>query len=305
MDPLISAQIATAAAQDLLFALAVGSVACTALFRQIGVTTPAAALRGLQFGTWGGLLLASLAALWLQTMLMSGASFAEAGQAVGTVLKQSHYGRAWLLSLMGLLLALRGSVGRPRSLFLGLLGACAYVAGRAAASHAADGGDFSVPEAVHTVHLLATALWAGCVISTACLCGRQGRLALVLRTPEQAAGFRIRLSQLASAALAVVVASGIYNAVHDTARVGGAWLTTGWGHLLAVKIVLVILALMLAALNRVENVPALRGLQRTGAQPEVALRRFDHWLIGEAVMMVMILAVAATLGHTAPDLSAN
>jgi putative copper export protein len=36
----------------------------------------------------------------------------------------------------------------------------------AASSHAADADDFKLREAVHVVHLCATALWAGSVIRT-------------------------------------------------------------------------------------------------------------------------------------------
>ena len=99
---------------------------------------------------------------------MSGSPFSEAGPAVGAVLTQSHFGVAWSVGFVGAVFACLGGARHSRTAWwLAAAGMVVYVAGKAAASHAADAGDFTLREAVHVVHLGATALWAGSVIVAA------------------------------------------------------------------------------------------------------------------------------------------
>jgi copper resistance protein D len=116
-----------------------------------------------------GMLLTALAYLWPQASIMSGSPLGDAASAVYAVLTQSHFGLAWLVGFTGALLAALSCLHRGRGLWLFAAGLVLWAAGKAAASHAADGGDFSRREAVHVAHLLATTFWAGSVIVAATL----------------------------------------------------------------------------------------------------------------------------------------
>jgi putative copper resistance protein D len=169
-DPVIAAQISVAALQDVLFALAVGSLACDA-----SVVAPHGQSRELILERrLASVRLASLLALaaahsvylWLQAAAMAGLPLIEARAGLTAVVTQSHFGGVWLIALCGLVLALLngarlGVAGRAAV----ILGLAVYAAGRVGASHAAaDAGNFTVPEFVHWLHLCATAWWAGSVV---------------------------------------------------------------------------------------------------------------------------------------------
>jgi putative copper resistance protein D len=200
MEPLVAAQIAMAAVQNVLFATAAGSLACAVMGKRSGMGAPAT-LRGWQAGLAIALALTALAYLWLQAAVMSGSPFAEAGPAVIAVLTESHYGVAWSVGFIGALLATLSRLSERRGLPLFAVGLVAWAAGKAAASHAADASDFSAREAIHVVHLCATALWAGSVIVAAAVLRRSPTAHVA---PEERATFCDELSHLATAALVVV-----------------------------------------------------------------------------------------------------
>lgn len=301
MDPLVLAQIALAAVQDILFAAATGLFACGAMGERDGLFASATLRRGRAMCTTV-LALTALAYLWLQAAVMSGSTLTEAGQAVVPVLTQSHYGIAWSLGFAGALLAaLSSAIGR-RGLPVFAAGLVMWAAGKAAASHAADAGDFSWREIIHLVHLCATALWAGSVIAAVFLLRglSHGQRAL----PEQRAAFCSALSHLATAALVVVLVTGFYNVVQDTAHAGAPLLSMTWGRVLATKLVCVALAIVLGGWNRVVVLPALRTRAGQGGAGYLAAQcRFDRILSVEALAMLGVLTLAALLGHTAPTVN--
>ena len=202
MDPLVAAPIAVAAVQDILFAIAVGALACDAMTRRQAVAVPATPGR---WRLYSFVLLAIACAfyLWLQAAVMSGEPLGEAGSALSAVLTHSHFGVAWSICLAGAVLGTLAGARRTRGAWIvATTGAIVYAMGKAAASHAADAGDFSVPEAVHTVHLCATALWAGSIIVGTCMLFGSERTSpdMRIRRPR----FSAQLSQLATIALGVV-----------------------------------------------------------------------------------------------------
>ncbi len=315
MDALVAAQIALAAGQDLLFALVAGVLACTALLPDSGPVGTApymvlgGALRSRQLSAGLALVLACVLYLWLQAAVMSGSSFTQAGAALIPVLTESHYGSAWIVGCLGAIwlvlatLAL-GARGGKLAWLAAAAGALVYVAGKAAASHAADDGDFNLREAVHVLHLCATSVWAGSVIIAI---GVLRRLDEAAETPAAGVKFRTRLSHLATVALAVVLVSGIYNAIRDTAaRTTTATvplLSTPYGKILVVKLVLVAFAVMLGGWNRMTYLPLMRlQLDAPGSVPArlPGAQRFDRLLTIEAFAMVAILIAAGVLGHTSP-----
>ncbi|MEM5425868.1 MULTISPECIES: CopD family protein [Paraburkholderia] len=297
MEPLVAAQTAVAAVQNVLFATAAGSLACAVMGKRSGMGAPAT-LRGWQAGLAIALALTGLAYLWLQAAVMSGSPFAEAGPAVMAVLTESHYGVAWSVGFSGALLATLSRLFDRRGLPLFAAGLVAWAAGKAAASHAADAGDFSAREAIHVVHLCATALWAGAVIVAAAVLRRSPTAHLAA---EERAIFCEALSHLATAALVVVLITGLYNVMQDTAQAGVPFLSMGWGRILTAKLVCVAAAVALGGWNRLVVLPELRGrAQQDGPAFMAAQERFNAWLSIEAVAMLAVLAFAAVLGHTPP-----
>lgn len=299
MDPLVVAQIGVAAAQDMLFALAVGALACGVMSGRRGQTLGDGPGRW-RLGALCALALACGLYLWLQAAVMSGASFTDAGPAVTAVLTQSHFGIAWTTGFTGVMLAaLAGTRDSRPGWWLVAAGAVVYAAGKAAASHAADAGDFTPREAIHVMHLCATALWAGSVIVAARMLHQSGDATFA--TPTGRVTFCTQLSQLATIALGVVIVTGIYNATQDTAHLTAPLLSVLYGRVLTLKLVFVVLAILLGGYNRMTHLPHLQSAVADGGKPfSDAHRRFDRLLVIEAMTMLAVLAVAAVLGHTSP-----
>ncbi|MEJ0002916.1 MAG: hypothetical protein WDN30_03970 [Pararobbsia sp.] len=116
----------------------------------------------------------------LAWLLVQGALLAAAGShhvrhaahaawpAMPIVLRQSHFGLMWIVGIAAGVAALGIAALEQRRARLPLAAAMIVMAfAHAGATHAADAGDFSTAELVHTVHLLATAGWAGVVIGAA------------------------------------------------------------------------------------------------------------------------------------------
>jgi copper resistance protein D len=299
-SPLVTAQIVLAVVQNVLFATAAGMLACGLIGKRSGMVAPSA-LRMPQAVVTIALALTALAYLWLQAAVMSGSPLSEAGPAVVAVLTESHFGIAWSVGFIGALLAALSRLPERRGLPLFAAGLVAWAAGKAAASHAADSGDFSVRETIHVVHLGATALWAGSVIVAAVLLRRFTRTSNGT-APEPGAAFCAQLSHLATAALLVVLITGIYNVMQDTAQASAPLLRMEWGRVLAVKLTCVALAIALGGWNRMVVLPALstRAQERDASGYLAIQRRFDGWLTIEAIVMLAVLSIAAVLGHTSP-----
>lgn len=303
MDPLVVVQIVVAAAQDVLFAVAVGALVCGVLLGRQDQGRVAASV------TLGRSRLAALCVLafacglylWLQAAVMSGSAFSEAGAAVGAVLTQSHFGIAWSVGFAGVVFAcLSGTRNSRPAWCLAGVGMLVYVAGKAAASHAADAGDFTVREAAHVLHLSATALWAGSVIVAAPVLWRWNDPASA--TPLRRVAFCTQLSHLATTALAMVIVTGLYNVTQDTAHLTAPLLSVLYGRVLTLKLVFVTLAVLLGGYNRMIHLPHLRTTaEDRGAAYRDAQRGFDRLLAVEAVVMLAVLAVAGVLGHTSPS----
>lgn len=297
VEPLVATQIAVAAVQNVLFATAAGSLACEVMGRRSGIGAPAA-LRGWQAGLSMVLALTALAYLWLQAAVMSGSPLADAGAAVIAVLTQSHYGVAWSVGFVGALLATLSRLSDRRGLPLFIAGLVAWAAGKAAASHAADAGDFSAREAIHVAHLCATALWGGSVIVAAIMLRRS---TTAHATTERRAAFCGELSYLATAALVVVLVTGLYNVMQDTGQPDVRLFTMPWGRILAAKLVCVTAAVGLGGWNRLVVLPELRAqAHQDGSAFMATQERFHALLFVEALAMLAILAITAVLGHTSP-----
>ncbi|WP_193727815.1 CopD family protein [Paraburkholderia franconis] len=295
----MSASIVIAAVADVSFACSVGT--CLAVL-MLDKAAPLMRhrLQCIAAGCVVTLIVADAVNLLLEAALMSGAPPRAAFTVLKPVLTQSHFGAVWsggfaaLIVWAGSLVRARES-GWAMQMGVALFAAAAFAFSKAASSHAADAGDFALPEWVHWVHLCATATWAGLVIAS-------GLYVLpMLRDHADAqtvAHFAGHLSATATLALAAVLMSGAYNADRG---LGGSLMRlthSDWGFILDAKLVLVGAAMVLGGINRIVYLPHVRR-DASGS----AVNTFQVILRIEAITMLGVLSAAAILAHTAPGLS--
>jgi putative copper resistance protein D len=252
-------------------------------------------------------LAAGIGVLAVQTAtLESRAAAALEPLAVARAALQTRFGHVWLvrhalLLLLGVFVTARMDLRRPldwraargETLLLGglALGALAAAGHSAAVEPSATGAVVS-----DVVHLLAVGLWAGALPA----------LALLLRAAAREAGADARpyaviavhrFSRLALVVVLVAVVSGI---VMTAAQVGSvaALLGTAYGHVLGVKLGLVLLALLVAALGRTRLLPTLGGDATTVGRP--AMRRLAGAVAIEAACGLAVLTAVALLAVSPP-----
>jgi putative copper resistance protein D len=334
-------QMTIAAIQDVLFAIAAGSILCGATLATVFASSRDAArlrLRGsikqampgirLPAILWFSLCalgITQLVYLWLQAATMSGSTLSTALGMLGIVLRQSHDGAAWLTGAAGIAVALaasrvqlRGSQARggpppgpgnapPRwPVRITVLGLALYAAGKAAASHAADAGDFSLTQAVYCVHVGASAAWAGGVSIAAFVLPT---FALQTRADGgRHLAFCERLSRAWAIALTLVALTGLYNVAWICANAPAPLAGTYYGRWLGAKLVIVAAAALLGILNRAVWLPRLRDAQRAhGGESNTLSPRYSvtaahlgRTLWVKSALLAAALIAAATLSHLPP-----
>ena len=234
-------------------------------------------------------LVASLAWLAVQAISMSDLPGLAALQTAGSIVVDTAFGRSWAVATFFVLACVvLAHVKRYRPMPVRALGVAVTVVAiaHANAGHAgANGVGWLLP--TMAVHALATGLWAGAVFAAV--------LAVWRDTPPDVDGPRLalRLSRLATAALAGVVVTGVASAWHG---LGGSLAPlapesgSSWGLLLDVKLALVACAVALGAFNRFV---VMRALPSAGP-------RFARVLRVEAVVLLGVLVVAAWLTNGEP-----
>lgn len=277
-------------------------------------TAPGSLDRALvRLATWSLVLaLASgLLDLWRQTATATGVGLLAslAPDALGSVLFRTQYGSVWLvrhalLLFLGAWLLLAGDEREARdwlALRLQALGlgtvslAVLGAAGHAAAAQERPG----VAIAADVLHLLGTGVWFGALVPLARLLSWTAALPAPtgLRIAGEAAR---RFSALGLGSVAVLVATGFYNAWE---QVGGPapLFGTSYGRWLCLKLALLLPLIAIAAVNLLVVKPRLLGAAT--ADPALAgrvLRRL-HWNVrAEALLGATILGVVAVLGITTP-----
>lgn len=276
----------------------------------------AAQVRGIAFAAWLALLVLEPLLFLAWTASVSGASVAATIPLLPRVLAVTHFGHAllirWLaLALLGLALA---QPVRGLPVIWIFAGAAVFAWSHSVTGHAGDIGDYAWPVWVDSLHFLAACAWAGGVL-------------LAAWRPADTADFRgyaqavQRLSLLAALLLAIVVATGIVNAMHML-RQPADLVDTGYGRLLDWKLLAVVLTLMLAALNRYLLLPRLvlacglaprRGplhalldrillTRNTAPAPEAAARALRLSLGLEALALLTALTLAGLLRQAMPPM---
>jgi len=213
---------------------------------------------------------------------------------ISAVLFETRFGLAWCLHL-GLevaLLLLLGVAGRAT-------GVIALLAALHAASLAWAGHAMMAPGVSHilvmAVHLLAGGLWLGSLPAL-------HHLAILARghgTAEARAALRRMLplySRAGYGAVALVVLTGVINSLF---LVGGPGplLTSTYGHVLLVKIVLVLIMVAIAVDNRFIIQPRILATDEVRAVPISTLAKSIAW---EQAVAFLVLAAVSLLGTLPP-----
>jgi putative copper resistance protein D len=285
LDSLVVTQMALGAAADIAFALIVGAWLLGIPGWRHQRTVRLAVV---------GWLVAQACYLPLQAGQMTCGWGAAAWHAIPLVLAHSHFGTMWAIGLAAGIVALISLCLRPggpltRAVHIGLQGVALAVIAftHAGTTHAADAGDFSLPELVHMVHLLATAGWAGAVIAAA--------LPLRRWLSGGSADRALRLSNVATATFAIAIAAGGFDAYRGLGGSLAPVTESLWGELLIVKLIVVISAVAIGAMNRLVYLAGMKS-------GDIAARDgFMRLLTVEALLMVVVLSAASVLGHSIPE----
>lgn len=171
--------------------------------------------------------------------------------ALGNDVSATRFGRvliaAAILAGVGLaasLLSLLTRFARPLALFA----AVAMLPLPTLAGHALDPGRSRLDVVVDVTHVTAAGVWLGGLLSLLVVAPRAASV-LGARRASLLQPLALRFSSLALAAVALLIASGIWRAVVELSGISQLW-TTGYGRAIMVKSALLLLTLGLAARNR-------------------------------------------------------
>lgn len=265
-----------------------------------------------------------VAALVLRSMEMSGQPFSGIAAVLPLVLFKTHYGTVWLVRIGALvLLATAKTVVRyrDRRTFLVCMLILALVVSMtsSASGHGSDAGDFSVPEIMDWLHLIAACLWGGglLVLTLSVLPGlierEEGSAPLLSRV----AG---RFSAMAGVAVAITAITAAYNFWADVRSVA-AMVQSTYGLVVVAKIVLFGILINFGAFNRYVSVPLLQewgggSAEIKGAIDRIAGKffapfrrnrdghmvalRFKRLVRLETLLILAVLFCAGLLRHEVP-----
>jgi putative copper export protein len=159
--------------------------------------------------------------------------------------------------------------------------ATVFVGGLSVSGHdGVDPGSSWKTEIADWVHISAASLWIGALATMALL--------LWSGAPELRRAAFLRFSRLATVLIGLVLAAGTYLAIVRLPHLRDLW-STGYGHVLIVKICLVALALSWGAFHHFFVRPRLQLSSRIGRS-----------LAGESMVGVAVLLVAAILVDSKP-----
>jgi putative copper resistance protein D len=245
-----------------------------------GIARRACALLGLALAVY----------LCAGTVAITETGIADLPASLWLVLTQSHFGAMiWVASAAWIMLmAATAGLAWPGRNSLFLLGLAGFALARAATGHAADHGFISFAVLTHTAHVLAATAWAGSVGISVLLTSDWSSWQLQQRT-----ALAHRLSEVATLALLVVVGSGLFNVARTLGHASHPW-GSEYAWILLAKLCAVALAAGLGLRNR------WYWLERLDRDQVAAAKGFRRVLLVEAVVLLLVLALAAKLGTTMP-----
>ncbi|HEY7241753.1 MAG TPA: copper homeostasis membrane protein CopD [Burkholderiales bacterium] len=234
-----------------------------------------------------GAFASALAWLLFELPRMSGLPFAHAAQpeTLRTLLTETQFGKLELarLALLVAFAALLAARARPASgaLIAGLLLVTISGSGHAGAGRGAGG---LLHLAVDSLHILAAGAWLGALLPLILVLQRASRDAAATRAAMIATA---RFSKLGIVCMAVLLFSGVANALYTIRPISTA-LESDYGRLLALKIVLFVVIVGIAAVNRTILTPRNRLLPLT------------RNALVEFILGMAIVAMVGMLGLTEP-----
>jgi putative copper resistance protein D len=244
-------------------------------------------------------LLSAVSELVAVTATMAGSAGAALDPVtIGRVLLGTSFGGVWCWHLLlavlaiGVCLAPKASWRMPAILVLSFL----LLVSLAWVGHAVEGqGPVRFVHQINQmVHLLAAGLWLGGLVPLAWLLRRA-------RSPSGASWTSVardvvpRFSQMGYAAVALLAATG---AINTLMLVGSfeALVSTPYGRLLSLKILLFSIMIILALINRLRLVPRLR----RELQPSAPITALAYSVLLEQALGFAVLAVVSVLGTWPP-----
>ena len=312
-DPLFYARglqfAATLSAAGTVFFVLV--IAAPALRRTAAGPRAAAALRGrLCVIAWISLIAALVSAVpWLVIVAASmsgqppGALYRQG--VIGTVLRETDFGHAWLLravlgcALGGLFVhffSAKAAGSRPLQIVTAVV-ATAYAGGLAWTGHAigSQGVEGFVHPAADVLHLIAAAAWVGGLAPLALLLTMAGADPGSLALARNAT---LRFSNLGIVSVATLLVSGLINSWYLVGSIA-ALTTTDYGRLLSIKLMLFLVMVGIAAVNWSRLTPQLvQNADLAAAQRARGQLRRNAAI--EAAFGAAIVAVVAVLGTLSP-----
>ena len=259
--------------------------------------------------TWlcAAALFLSLLGMAVLTASMQGVGlFAIDPAMVAALVRETDVGTAWVVRMAALLVATVGAfrIARIPEAAATIVAVAAAVAlttlawsGHAGASEGTAGW---IHRASDALHMLAAAVWLGAIAGFLLLLRpseavTRDRLALTAQSLD-------RFARVGTICVFVIAATGLVNGqmIVGAANIGRS-ISSPYGQLLAIKLVLFAAMLGLAAANRWRLTPALgRALGEPDIDPAGAVRAMRHSLILEALAGFAILALVAWFGMLEP-----
>jgi putative copper resistance protein D len=264
---------------------------------------------------WSGFaaIAAGIVWFWIVLARMTGGSLREMPRidSIGVAITQTQFGRLWTwrLGLMLLFTIANLFARRKCRTFLwssrawqysGLIIATALVASITWAGHAGAtiGAERPIHLTVDSAHLIAAGLWPGgllpltLVLLLAC---RSSELSLLLA----AGAITRRFSALSLLVVAALAATGLTNSYFLVGSLR-ALLTTGYGRLLTLKVLLFVIMIGFGACNLLRFKPQLALANEQNTKQRDALRKLMRNVIAELCIGTLIVLIVGALGATPP-----
>jgi copper transport protein len=201
----------------------------------------------------------------------------------------TRYGQTFVImelgfALISALIYLAWLTDRDAFLWASFALGLVFVSGLSLSGHsAADAGHSWLSELADWVHLSSATLWVGGLV----------QLAVVVwpAWPELRRAAFLRFSRLATVLIALILGAGTYLSILRLPHVHDLW-TTGYGHVLLVKLGLVVLALAWGAAHHFLAVPRIERDGVVGA--------LGRTLVAESAVAMSVLLLAAILTDSKP-----
>ena len=207
------------------------------------------------------------------------------------IVSGTRFGTAFIAMTLGFALVtaflfLAWLTDRVAFLWPALIVGLVFVAGFSLSGHsAADAGSSWKSELADWVHLSAACLWIGGLVQLA--------VVVLPLAPDVRRRAFLRFSTLATVLVALIIAAGTYLSILRLPHVHDLW-TSGYGHVLLVKLALVAVALAWGGLHRVVAVP------RVARGSDGLFARLPRSVLGESLAGMAVLLLAAVLVDSKP-----